>query len=63
MNKNKKYNTQEVCEIFDISKATLFRWESEGQITNVMRDWRNWRIYSEENLAEIKNIIKSKGKR
>lgn len=63
MNKNKKYNTQEVCGIFDISKATLFRWEGEGQITNVMRDWRNWRIYSEENLAEIKNIIKSKGKR
>lgn len=63
MNKNKKYNTQEVCEIFDISKATLFRWESEGQITNVMRDWRNWRIYSDDNLAEIKNIIKSKGKR
>ncbi|MBI5192559.1 MAG: MerR family transcriptional regulator [Nitrospirae bacterium] len=63
MKKNKKYNTQEVCEIFDISKATLFRWESEGQITNVMRDWRNWRIYSDENLAEIKNIIKSKGKR
>lgn len=63
MKKNKKYNTQEVCEIFDISKATLFRWESEGQITNVMRDWRNWRLYSDVNLAEIKNIIKSKGKR
>lgn len=63
MKKNKRYYTQEICDSFDISKATLFRWESEGLISNVMRDWRNWRLYGEENIKEIRNIIKSKGKK
>ena len=63
MKGNKKYYTKHICNIFDISKATLFRWESDGLISNVSRDWRNWRIYSDENIAEIKNIMRSKEKR
>lgn len=54
---NGKYKTKEICMLFDISKATLFRWESEGLISNVGRDWRNWRLYSEHNIREIKKII------
>lgn len=63
MEGDKKYYAGDICAIFDISKATLFRWESEGLISNVNRDWRNWRIYSAENVEEIKRIIKSKEKR
>lgn len=54
---NGKYKTKDICALFDISKATLFRWESEGRISNVGRDWRNWRLYSDQNLKEIKKII------
>jgi DNA-binding transcriptional MerR regulator len=56
----KKYKTQEICDRFDISRATLFRWESEGLLTNVQRDWRGWRVYGEGNLREIEKIIRSK---
>ncbi len=56
----KKYKTNEICNRFDISRATLFRWESEGLLTGVQRDWRGWRVYSETNLKEIEKIIKSK---
>lgn len=63
MRENKKYYAKDICNIFDISKATLFRWESEGLISNVKRDWRNWRIYTKENVEEIKKIIKSKEER
>lgn len=63
MNKDKKYYAKDICNLFDISKATLFRWESVGLISNISRDWRNWRIYSQENIEEIKYIIKSKEKR
>lgn len=63
MKGNKKYSVKEVCTIFDVSKATLFRWESEGLISYVQRDWRNWRIYTSENIEEIKRIIESKVKR
>ncbi len=56
----KKYKTNEICNRYDISRATLFRWESEGLLTGVERDWRGWRVYSESNLKEIEKIIKSK---
>ncbi|HUJ79047.1 MAG TPA: MerR family transcriptional regulator [Nitrospiria bacterium] len=53
-----KYKTQDICRLFDISKATLFRWEREGLISNVGRDWRNWRLYDDKNVQEIKAIMR-----
>ena len=58
--KTKAYKTREICELYDISRATLFRWESEGLITGVERDWRGWRIYHQDNLREIERIMKGK---
>ncbi len=55
-----EYKTNEICALFDISKATLFRWEEIGLISNVGRDWRNWRLYSTQNIQEIKKIISSR---
>ena len=56
----RKYKTKEICDRFDISRATLFRWESEGLLPGVGRDWRGWRVYSENNIVAIEKIIKSK---
>ncbi len=56
----KRYKTYEVCTLFDVSKATLFRWEREGRITGPPRDWRNWRLYTLENIEEIKRIIQNR---
>jgi hypothetical protein len=56
----KKYKTNEICARYDISRATLFRWESEGLLSGVQRDWRGWRVYGQGNLREIEKIIKSK---
>ena len=58
--KTKRYKTKEICDRFDISRATLFRWESEGLLTDVERDWRGWRVYGDGNLKEIEKIIRSK---
>jgi DNA-binding transcriptional MerR regulator len=58
--KKKLYKTRDICRLFDISKATLFRWEKEGLISSVGRDWRNWRIYSDRTVGEIKQIIKKR---
>jgi hypothetical protein len=54
------YKTKEICDRFDISRATLFRWESEGVLPGVGRDWRGWRIYNENNLKVIEKIIRGK---
>jgi len=56
----RKYKTSEICSRFDISRATLFRWESEGLLSGVGRDWRGWRLYSDANLRAIEKIMKSK---
>lgn len=55
-----KYKTSEICSRFDISRATLLRWESEGLLAKVERDWRGWRIYTEYNLKNIEKIMKSR---
>ena len=55
--KKKLYKTNEVCEMFDISRATLFRWEREGLITGPPRDWRNWRLYTTENIEQIRQVM------
>jgi len=57
-----KFKTKEICEMFDISRATLFRWEDRGLITGVERDWRGWRIYHNGNLKEIERIMKGKAR-
>ena len=57
---SKKYKTKEICDRFDISRATLFRWESDGLLMGVGRDWRGWRIYNDANVREIERIIQGK---
>jgi DNA-binding transcriptional MerR regulator len=56
----KKYKTNEICSRFDISRATLFRWESDGVLKGVERDWRGWRVYDESNVKDIEKIMKGK---
>ncbi|WP_175304347.1 helix-turn-helix domain-containing protein [Candidatus Nitrospira nitrificans] len=65
--KNPKYSSSnagfkayQVCDLFDISKATLFRWEREGVITEPARDWRNWRLYTRKNVDEIAKVIRAR---
>jgi hypothetical protein len=52
------FSTIEVCHLFDISKATLYRWEREGLISMPSRDWRNWRLYTSVNVSQIKSLIR-----
>jgi len=55
-----KYKTKDICDRFDISRATLFRWESEGMLEGVERDWRGWRLYTEGNVKAIDKIIRGR---
>jgi DNA-binding transcriptional MerR regulator len=56
-----KYKTGQICGRFDISRVTLWRWENEGLLTGVKRDWRGWRVYTEFNLKDIEKLMKGKG--
>ena len=54
------FKTNQVCDLFDISKATLFRWERNGVIAEPPRDWRNWRLYTKKNVEEINKVIRAR---
>ncbi len=57
------FSAIEICKKFDITKNTLFKWEKDGKISRVEKDWRGWRIFSDENIDEIKNVIEEKMKK
>lgn len=54
------FRTSEVCRETGISRATLFRWLSQGILTRLLRDRRGWRLFTETDLhllkAEVKKI-------
>jgi len=37
-----------------VSPKTLLRWEKAGKTPKPKRDWRGWRVYEEEDVAELR---------
>ena len=60
MQKEKFYTTAEVCEMFNISKSTLFRWERDGLLQSIPRDISGQRKYGQEHLRQISERQKEK---
>lgn len=52
--------TLEIMKRYDLSRQTLYRWIKQNRITDPERDWRNWRVWTNENIIEIEEIIKCK---
>jgi len=49
----KYYRTLEVCSKAGISRATLFRWLNKGIIVQSFRDRRGWRLFTEQDMANV----------
>jgi predicted site-specific integrase-resolvase len=50
------YRTSEACRKAGISKATFFRWLSEGILEDVThKDRRGWRLFTERDIERIMN--------
>jgi len=62
--KNHIYSTAEVCEMFNISKSTLFRWERDGELPPIARDITGQRQYNLDHITAISEKQKKQlGKR
>ena len=46
--KKSDYSTAKICSMFDVTKTTLFKWEKEGKLTKVKKDWRGWRVFTDK---------------
>lgn len=43
-------STAQAAKRIGVSKNTLLRWISQGLIPDVKRDWRRWRVWTEEDI-------------
>ncbi len=50
------YSTAEVAEMIGVAKSTLLRWIAEGRLRDVRRDWRNWRVWDDEDVARARQV-------
>jgi len=54
INNQTYYRTSETCMKTGISRATLFRWLKAGLLKKSYRDRRGWRLFTEDDLNEIR---------
>jgi len=55
----KKYYIKDILKKIDRNKTTLIRWESLDLIPKAKKDSRGWRYYTENEVKEIVELIKS----
>ena len=46
----------EVAEIIGVVPRTILRWENSGKVKRAKRDWRGWRVYTDEDLEELRSF-------
>jgi len=49
----------EVARQLGVTAKTITRWEKAGKIKRAKRDWRGWRIYSKEDVEEMKTLLEA----
>ncbi len=59
MRLERRFSITEVAEQLGITAKTISRWEKVGRVRRAKRDWRGWRIYTQEDLAELQNLIET----
>ena len=52
--------TKSVEETLGITRQTLHNWIKEGLLPAPKKDFRNWYIWSDEDLENLRNIIEQK---
>jgi protein involved in polysaccharide export with SLBB domain len=56
---NGRLTITDVAKAVGVTPRTIMRWEKAGKIKKSKRDWRGWRFYYKEDIAEIKQFVES----
>ena len=59
MTRNDKITITEAARILGIVPKTIIRWEQAGKIRKAKRDWRNWRVYTSDDLDSMKEFYET----
>ncbi len=49
----------EVAKHLGVTTKTITRWEKAGKVKKAKRDWRGWRVYSSEELEQMKSFVET----
>src|SRR5690625_290665 len=52
--------TKQLLDDFQISRQTLYNWVKSGDLSEPEKDWRGWRMWTEQHVQEIDTIIRNK---
>ena len=47
----------EVAQLLGVSVKTILRSEKAGKIHKAPRDWRGWRVYSEQEVQQLRDFF------
>jgi len=47
----------QIAKELGVSTKTITRWEKAGKVKRAKRDWRGWRVYSPEDLDEMRSLV------
>ncbi|MGD9014473.1 MAG: MerR family transcriptional regulator [Candidatus Omnitrophota bacterium] len=53
---NNRMTITEAAEAVGVVPRTIMRWEKSGKINQVKRDWRGWRVFTEDDLQELRKF-------
>ena len=53
---NHRLTITQVAEMIGVVPRTIMRWEDTGKVQRAKRDWRGWRVYTEEDLEELRSF-------
>ena len=49
----------EVARQLGVTTKTITRWEKAGKIRQAKRDWKGWRVYSKDELEQMKGFVEA----
>ena len=56
---NSRLTITQLAEKVGVTPKTIIRWEKSGKIKKPKRDWKGWRFYLEEDIADVEKIVSS----
>ena len=49
----------ELAKELGVTPKTITRWEKAGKIKRAKRDWKGWRIYSPDDVKQMKELVEA----
>ena len=54
-----RFSVTDVAQQLGVTTKTITRWEKAGKVKKAKRDWRGWRVYSKDEVEELKSFVET----